>query len=178
MPQYFNYPMVLNGVYIGMIGLRTDQQKYFDIPDPTAAELTAAQYRTNGTDVTRSRFPNRLDSTTKSGTDVRVRRTARTKNHAKDHVARGGRPIVIPTELKSTPPTTNSTDGSSTIVKRETIRTTRIKFPGAADMAEISAWIHAKCVSKKPKFIKTPGGRNYPVAPFAGGTVTGEDTTP
>lgn len=177
MSQYQNYPMVLNNVYLGMIGLRTDQMNYFDIPKASDAEWKAAQYKTSGTDIFRSRFPNQLDSTAKSGTDIKVKRTARTKNHSKDNLMRGGRKVIIPTEMRSVPPTANSTDPNNTTIKKGNIRTTVIKFPGAADMAEISAWVHLKLVSKKPKYIKLPGGRNYPVVAFTSGQVTGAEET-
>lgn len=173
MPAYGQFPMVLNNVYIGMLAIRTDQQKYFDIPNPTEAELTAAQYKTSGTDITRQRYPNRLESAAASGPSITVKRKARTKNHSKDHLMRGGRAIKIPTELRSKPVRAATTDGSAPPPSRENIRFTTIKFPGNADLAEISAWLHAKLVAKKPTYFKAPGGRAYPLAPFVG-TVTGD----
>ena len=45
MPDYKNsYPMVLNGVFIGMISLRSDQVDYFGIPEATPAELAFTKY--------------------------------------------------------------------------------------------------------------------------------------
>lgn len=176
MPSYSQYPMVLNGVFIGMVGIRSDQKKYFDIPEPTTAELTAAKYTTSGTDYQRKRYSNRLDSTTAAATNITVKRTSRAKTRAKDHIMRGGRAIKIPTELRSTPPTTASTDPNTTVIRRESIRFTTIRFPGTADLAEISAWLHAKLVTKKPSYMKAPGGRTYPLVPFTG-AVTGQDTT-
>lgn len=178
MPSYINYPMVLNNVYVGMVGLRTDQKTYFSVPDATEAELALAKYRTSGTDYERNYFPDRLDSLTPSATTITVKRTSKTKDRAKDHIARGGRRISIPTELKSTPPTTAFTNPSDSLIARPNIRYTIIRFPGAADISEISAWLYLKLVSKKPKYMKIPGGRTYLIAPFGSGTVTGTNTTP
>lgn len=168
MPVYGQFPMVLNNVYIGMVGIRSDQQAYFDIPNPTETELTLAQYKTNGTDITRKRYPNRLDSREPSGTNITVKRRVRTRNHSKDHIMRGGRAIKIPTELTSTPVRGQTTDGSPPPAATASIRYTTIKFPGSADLAEISAWLHLKLVAKKPTHFKAPGGRSYPLAPFVG----------
>jgi hypothetical protein len=168
--------MVLNGVFIGMVGIRTDQQNYFNIPEPTQAELTASQYRTSGTNINRNRFSQRLDSTVPGATAVVVNRTGKTRNHSKDNPMRGGRAIKIPTELTSTPPRIGSTDPNNTVIPKPTIRFTTIKFPGTADLAEISAWLHLKLTAKKPKYMKAPGGRSYPLVPFTG-TVTGASTT-
>lgn len=178
MPSYSSYPMVLNNVYIGMISIRSDQKNYFDIPDPTTAELTAAQYSTSGTDIQRKRYSQRLDSTTAGGTNVQVKRTSRTRTRSKDHLMRGGKSIKIPTELRSTPPNAASTDPNATVVSRENIRFTSIRFPGSADLAEISAWLHLKLVTKKPSYMKAPGGRSYPLVPFVGQVTGQEATTP
>lgn len=175
MPSYFNYPMVLNGVYIGMIGLRTDQQNYFDIPPATQEELSLAERTTSGSNIQRNLFSNRLDSQTATR-QVTVNRTARTKRRKKDHLSRGGRPIKIPTELTSTPPTQVTTNPSNTVVPRPSIRFTTIKFPGTADLAEISAWLYLKLVNHKPLYMKSPGGGAYPLAPFTG-QITGQSGT-
>ena len=178
MPSYVNYPMVLNGVFVGMLGLRTDQLDYFNIPDATPQELALAKTVSSGSNFQRNLHSNRLDSTAPTR-QVTVDRTRRSKDRGKDHLSRGGRPIIIPTELKSTPPSATSTDPGATVIRRESVRTTTIKFPGNADIAEISAWLHAKLVSHKPKTMKVKGGRAYAVAPFAtGNTVTGACTTP
>lgn len=177
MPSYSSYPMVLNGVFIGMIGIRSDQKNYFNIPEPTVAELTAAQYRTSGSNVSRNRYSQRLDSAAPVGTPVTVDRTAETKNRSKDHLMRGGRSIKIPTELTTTPPRPASTDPNNTNIPRANIRFTSIRFPGNAGLAEISAWLHAKLIAHKPSYMKAPGGRSYPLVPFVG-TVTGTNTTP
>lgn len=171
--------MVLNGVFIGMIGIRSDQKNYFNIPDPTVAELTAAQYRTSGTNTTRNRYGERLDSTAPGTTSITVNRTSRSKTRSKDHLMRGGKSIKIPTELTSTPVRAGSTDPNSTVVVRPNIRFTSIRFPGSADLAEISAWLHAKLTAHKPTYMKAPGGRSYPLVPFVGtATGTGTNTTP
>ncbi len=164
--------MVLNNVFIGMVAIRSDQQNYFEIPPATVAELTAAQYKTNGTDVTRKRYSERLDSREAAGANITVKRKVRTRNRSKDHLMRGGRAIKIPTDLRSTPVVPQSTDGSTVRIPKPSIRFTVIKFPGNADLAEISAWLHLKLVTKKPTYFKAPGGRSYPLAPFVG-TVTG-----
>lgn len=182
MPSYQSYPMVLNGVFLGMIGLRTDQISYFNIPVATPEELKLAEYTIGSTTFQKKIYSNRLDTAT-SNDSTTVKRKARTKKSSKDHIARGGRPIKIPTQLRSIPATQPTTDGGNTIIKPGSIRMTTIKFPGVADLAEISAWLHAKLVAKKPTYLKSPGGRVYPIAPFgAGNVVTGGDnagnTTP
>lgn len=177
MPSYTSYPMVLNGVFLGMVALRSDQINYFEIPAATATELSAAQYTTSGTDIKRNKYENRLDSTNPAATAVTVKRTGRTRTRSKDHLMRGGRSIKIPTELKSTPPATASTNPNNTVVRKANIRFTTIKFPGTADLAEISAWLHTKLVQHKPTYMKAPGGRSYPLAPFTG-QATGQPTTP
>lgn len=177
MPSYVNYPMVLNNVFIGMLGLRTDQIDYFNIPPATAAELALAKTVSSGSNYQRNLHSNRLDSVTPTR-QVTVDRTRRSKDRGKDHLMRGGKRIIVPTELRSTPPSAGSTDPGATIIRRETVRTTTIKFPGDADISEISAWLHLKLVAHKPRTMKSPGGRAYAVAPFASGnTVTGADTT-
>lgn len=177
MPSYVNYPMVLNNVYIGMLGLRTDQIDYFNIPAATSAELALAKTVTSGSNFQRNLHSNRLDSTTPTR-QVTVDRTRRARDRGKDHLMRGGRPIIIPTELRSTPSSAGSTDPGATVIRRETVRTTTIKFPNEADLAEISAWLYLKLTAHKPKTMKTRGGRAYAVAPFASGNVaTGGDTT-
>lgn len=170
--------MVLNGVFIGMVAIRSDQKNYFNIPDPTSAELSLAKYTTSGSNITRNRYSSRLDSTTAAGTPVTVNRTARSKTRSKDHLMRGGRAIKIPTELKSTPPRSASTDPNTTVIPRENIRFTSIRFPNGADLAEISAWLHTKLIAHKPSYMKAPGGRSYPLVPFTTGTPTAQTTTP
>lgn len=178
MPSYETYPMVLNNVFVGMVALRTDQIKYFGIPDATTAELTLAQTTSSGSNYQRNLHSNRLDSATPTK-QVTVDRTARTKTRRKTILGRGGKAITIPTELRSTPPSNKTTNPGNTIVKRETIRFTTIRFPGAADLSEISAWLHIKLVSHKPKYMKSPAGCAYPITPFPSGNVaTGADTTP
>ncbi len=173
-----SYPMVLNSVFVGMLDLRTDQIKYFNIPDATTAELALAQTTTSGSNYTKNVYSNRLDSTTPTR-QVQVDRTQRTKTRRKTMLGRGGKAISIPTELKTSPPAGGTTNPGNTIIKRETIRFTTIRFPGAADLSEISAWLHVKLVAHKPKFMKSPAGSAYPIAPFPTGNVaTGGNTTP
>lgn len=178
MPNYETYPMVLNSVFVGMLDLRTDQIKYFNIPKATEAELGLAKTTSSGSNYTKQVYSNRLDSATPTR-QVTVDRTARTKSRRKAALGRGGKAIKIPTELRSSPPSGGSTNPGNTIIKRETIRFTTIRFPGAADLAEISAWLHLKLVSHKPTYLKSPSGSTYPVGPFSSGNVaTGGDTTP
>lgn len=175
------YPMVLNGKYIGLIGLRSDQQKYFDIPDPTPAEKAFVNYKGEIKAHTRNRFPNRLDSATFVGTPTQVgKKTGISRQRGKDVNSRGGKPIKIPTELRSVPQTAPTSDPGATVVPGGSIRFTTIKFPGAANIGEISAWLNQKCVgSHKPTYFKSPAGRSYAVAALAAGAiVTGPDTTP
>lgn len=170
--------MVLNNIYVGIVDLRTDQINYFNIPDATPAELALATFTTDGGNYTRNLHSNRLDSATPTR-QVTVDRTARTKTRSKFTLGRGGKAIKVPTELLSTPPSAGSTNPGSTIIKRPTVRFTTIKFPGSADLAEISAWLYIKLVAHKPKYMKSPGGRSYPIAPFPIGNVaTGGDATP
>lgn len=179
MPKYNNYPMVLNNVFLGMLGLRDDQQRYFNIPDATAAELSLQKITIEAESYQRNLHSNRLDSTAPTR-QVTVKRKARSKDRTKDHLMRGGRPIIIPTELISTPVARPTADPSSAIVPSPSYRTTIIKFPRTADISEISAWVYGKFAGHKPKFIKVPGGRVYTVAPFGVGQVTGagDGTTP
>lgn len=173
-----SYPMVLNNVFVGLLDLRTDQIKYFNIPDATTAELALAQTTTSGSNYQRNLFSNRLDSATPTK-QVSVDRTARTKTRRKTIIGRGGKAIKIPTELRSTPPSGGTTNPGNTVIKRESIRFTTIRFPGAADLSEISAWLYVKLTAHKPKFMKSPSGSAYPIAPFPTGNVaTGAGTTP
>lgn len=161
-----------------MLDLRTDQIAYFNIPDATTAELALAQTTTSGGNYTRNVYSNRLDSTTPTR-QVTVDRTARTKTRRKTMLGRGGKPIKIPTDLRTSPPSGGTTNPGNTVINKETIRFTTIRFPGSADLSEISAWLHAKLVGHKPKFFKSPAGSAYPVVPFPSGNVaTGGDTTP
>lgn len=163
--KHIPYPMVLNGIFIGMIGIREDQKDYFGIPDPTPDEqglmlylgTVKAHKRNIFSEKLKDETPNRQKSIEKNNVE-RVRK--------KITNSRGGKPVKIPTELTSTPVQT-STDPHA-LPKRPSIRFTTIKFPGAASNAEISRWLNIKLVLHKPKYFKTPSGVDYPI--IAGAT--------
>lgn len=181
MTTYSVYPMVLNNKYLGLIGLRSDQAKYFDIPEASAAEKAFVNYKGEIAAHSRKRYPNRLDSLEAVGTPTAIgKKTGISRQRGKDVNSRGGKPIKIPTELRSVPVPTTTSDPAATVIKPGSIRFTTIKFPGAASIGEISAWLDQKCVgSHKPTYFKSPAGRSYPVSALAvGAIVTGEDTTP
>lgn len=180
MPQYGDtYPMVLNGVFIGLINIRSDVKNYYNIPDPTAAELAFVNYRGEIAAHTRNIFSNRLDSTAPTKTIQVSKKTGISRSRGKTLKGRGGKPIKIPTELTTTPATAPTTDPGATVIRRPQIRYTTLRFPGEASIGEISAWLHLKLTAKKPATFTSPGGKAYPVAPLAtGATVSGQDTTP
>lgn len=179
MPSYSPYPMVLNGVYLGLVDVRSDQKDYFDIPDATAAELAFVSYRGSISAHKRKIYSNRLDSTAQTREIDVTKKTGISRQRRKFTKGRGGKPIKIPTEMTSTPSSTPTTDPGATVIKRPSIRMTVMKFPSGVSLAEISAWLHVKLVNHKPKYIQSPAGQAYPIAPLAAGTVaTGEDTTP
>lgn len=179
MPQYSPYPMVLNGVFLGMVDLRSDQKNYFNIPEPTEAEQAFVNYRGDIAAHTRKIFSNRLDSLTPTR-EVNVdKKTGISRKRRKFTKGRGGRPIKVPTELTSTPSSTPTTDPNATVIKRPSIRMTTIKFPSSASLAEISAWLNTKLVRHKPTYMQSPAGQAYPIGSLATGTVaTGTTTTP
>lgn len=178
MASYITYPMVLNNVYVGIVDVRTDQLNYFNIPTPSPEELAKAKYTVDGSDYQRNLFSQRLDSDAPTRL-VTVDRKSMTRDRGKFVRGRGGKPIKIPTELRSVPPTSQSTNPADVTIKRGTIRFTTMRFPGHADLSEISAWLHLKLVSHKPLYMISPSGRTYPVAPFpVGNRATGPDTTP
>jgi hypothetical protein len=171
--------MVLNGVFLGMISIRSDQKNYFNIPDPTTAELAFVKYRGEIKGHSRKIFSSRLDSTTPTRTVQVTKKTGISRERGKSTNGRGGRAIKIPTELTSTPDSAPTTDPGSAVIKRAQVRYTTIRFPNNASIGEISAWLHAKLASHKPKIMKSPGGKTYAVSPLvAGATVTGANTTP
>lgn len=180
MPQYSEaYPMVLNGVFIGLISIRSDVKNYFDIPDPTPAELAFINYRGEIAAHSRNIYSNRLDSTSPTKTVNVDKKTGISRSRGKTFKGRGGKPIKIPTQLTTTPNSTPTTDPGATVIKRPQIRYTTVRFPGEASIGEISAWLNQKLVSKKPATFTSPGGKSYPVAPLAAGTTpTGQNTTP
>lgn len=160
--EYSPYPMVVNSIFIGVLGLRDDQIDYFNIPVPTAAEQAFMSYVGSINPYTRNIFTNRLTSTTPTRT-IQVGSTTGIPRVRKKIVnSRGGKIIKIPTELTSTPSAPpNPPANAPTIVP--SIRFTTIKFPGGASNGEISAWIFAKFQVHKPSYFKTPSGANYPV---------------
>lgn len=181
MPSYSPYPMVLNGVYLGLVDLRSDQKGYFGIPDATPAELAFVSYRGEIGAHTRKIYSNRLDSVT-STREIQInKKTGISRKRRKFTKGRGGRPIKIPTELTSTPSSPPSTDAGSTVIKRPSVRMTTMKFPGAASLGEISSWLDTKITRRKPTYMLSPAGQAYPIGPLAtGATVTPAEgaTTP
>lgn len=181
MPDYNQtYPMVLNGVFIGMISIRSDQKDYFNIPDPTPAELALVKYRGEIKPHKRQIFSNRLGSPTATKTIDVEKVTGISRERGKTMKGRGGKPIKIPTELTSTPQSTPTTDPGATVIRRAQVRYTTIRFPGDASMGEISAWLYAKLVGHKPKTFQSPAGKAYAVSPLVAGAVVSGDgnTTP
>lgn len=182
MPNYnLTYPMVLNNVFLGMISIRSDQQDYFNIPAPSTTELSVVKYRGEIAAHTRAVFSKGLDASAIEPTrQVNItKKTGISREHGKNAKARGGRPFKIPTQLTSTPQTAATTDAGAAIVRLPQIRHTIIRFPGEASIGEVSAWLHLKCVAKKPVSFQSPGGKTYSVSPLASGAVvSGADTTP
>ncbi len=167
MPQYGDtYPMVLNGVFLGLINIRSDVKDYFNIPDPTPAELAFVNYSGEIKPHSRNIYRDRLDTVTVTRTINIDKKTGISRSRGKTFKGRGGRPFKIPTELTSTPAATPNTNPGSTVVRRPQIRYTTMRFPGDASVGEVSAWLHAKLVAKKPKSFTSPGGKTYPVAPL------------
>ena len=156
------YPMVLSGIFIGMLGLREDQIDYFNIPDPTAAELALVKYTGSIKAHKRNIYSNRLDDAapTRVKNIERVAVVARERGKAVN--SRGGKAIKVPTELTSTPASTSTVEAAAP--KPASIRFTTFKFPGAANNAEISSWLFNKLVSHKPKYFKTPAGASHSVS--------------
>lgn len=180
MPQYGDtYPMVLNGVFIGLLSIRSDVKNYYGIPDPTTAELAFVNYVGEIAGHQRNIFSNRLDDNAPTKTITVDKKTGISRSRGKTFKGRGGKPIKIPTELTTTPAPAGNTNPGATTIRRPAIRYTTIRFPNEASIGEISAWLHLKLVSKKPKTFTSPGGKAYPVAPFVtGATPTGQSTTP
>lgn len=155
------YPMVLNGVFLGMLGLREDQIDYFNIPVATAAELALVNYEGSIKAHKRNIYSDRLDSTTPTRVKSIERVAVINRDRSKSVNSRGGKPIKIPTALTSTPAQTSTAQDAPP--RLASIRYTIIKFPGSASNAEISRWLFAKCVAHKPSFFKTPAGASHPV---------------
>lgn len=161
--QYKPYPMVLNNVFIGMLGIRTDQKDYFNIPDATATEQAFVSYIGSIKSHKRNIYSNRLNDTTATTVKSIAKVNNVSRRRKKLVNSRGGKPISIPTELTSTPAasTTGGTAG------KPSIRFTTIRFPGAASNAEISSWLNSKLASHKPTYFKTPAGAAYPIGSSA-----------
>lgn len=178
MPTYSPYPMVLNGVFLGMVDLRSDQINYFDIPAASAAEQAFTSYLGEIKAHTRKVYSTRLDSAT-STREINVDKKINIPRKRRKNIkGRGGRPIKVPTELTSTPSTPPSTTGGGTI-RRPSVRMTTIKFPSGASLSEISAWLHLKLVSKKPTYMQSPSGQAYPIGPMpTGAQATPQTATP
>lgn len=181
MPSYNNqYPMVLNGVFIGIISLRSDQVAYFNIPDATPAEKAFMKYAGKIEAHSRKIRSNRLDSGNSTRTITVDKKTGISRERGKIIRGRGGRPFKIPTELVNTPAPSSSTAPGGQIIKPSTPVYTIIRFPGAASIGEVSAWLDLKLVAKKPKSFQSPSGKAYSVSPLgSGAVVSGDgDTTP
>lgn len=173
------YPMVLNGVFIGIVNLRSDQVNYFNIPEPTAAELEFLKYTGSIAAHSRKIRSSRLDNTTGNKTVTVDKKNGIARERGKTAKGRGGKPIKVPTELVNTPAPRPSTSPGGTVINRSVPVYTTIRFPGSASMGEISAWLHLKLVGKKPKSFQSPAGKTYAVSPLvAGAVVSGGDTTP
>lgn len=156
------YPMVLSGIFIGMLGLREDQIDYFNIPDATAAELALVKYTGSIKAHKRNIYSNRLDDATPTRVKSIERVAAVARERGKSVNSRGGKAIKVPTELVSTPASTSTAVDAAPRIG--SIRYTTFKFPGAASNAEISSWLFNKCVAKKPKFFKTAAGASHSVS--------------
>jgi hypothetical protein len=174
--SYIPYPMVLNGVFIGMLGIREDQQDYFNIPEPTAAEKALVNYQGSIKAHKRNIFSDRLDSTAPTRTKSIERVAVVDRVRRKLSNSKGGKPVKIPTELTSTPATTSTAE--SPTPRKASIRFTTIKFPAAASNSEISRWLNTKLASHKPSYFKTPAGASYPVTGAGAAPVTGTPTNP
>lgn len=171
---YEVYPMVLNNVFIGMIGLRSDQKRYYGIPEPTAQEEAKVHYQGEIAGHRRNIFSKRLDDQNPTRTIEIKKVTAIDRDRSKTVASRGGKPIKIPTQLQSTPAAIPSTDANNPPPPRTpSTRYTTIKFPQAASNGEISRWLHAKCVEKKPLIFKTPAGQTHRVSATGNAPVTG-----
>lgn len=180
MPSYNDaYPMVLNNVYLGVISIRSDQKAYFGIPDATTTELAFLKYRGEIAQHTRKIRSERLDSGTTTR-EVQVKKvTGISRERGKVIKGRGGKAIKIPTELRNVPAATPTTSPGAPLNRRSTVVYTIIRFPSKASMGEISAWLHEKLKTKKPKSFQSPSGKTYGISPLVtGAIVTGEDTTP
>lgn len=180
MPTYGDaYPMVLNNVFLGMISIRSDQKRYFGILDPTAEELAFVKYVGEVAGYSKNIYSERLDSTSPTRTITVDKKTGIQRERGKTTNGRGGRAIKIPTELTNTPPSRPTTNAASTVIRRPQVRYTIMRFPNGASMGEISAWLHLKLVSHKPKIMISPGGKTYSVSPFsAGAQATGQNVIP
>lgn len=180
MPNYNNtYPMVLNGVFIGLLSLRSDQVDYFGIPDPTPAEKAFTKYTGSIAGHTRKIRSRKLEANSPILEVTVTKKNGVGRERGKQAKGRGGKPFKIPTELLNTPaprPLTTATPRPA----RSTPVYTTIRFPGNASIAEISAWLDAKLTTKKPKSFQSPSGKAYSVSPLPAGAVASgsEDTTP
>lgn len=172
------YPMVLNNVFIGLISIRSDQKRYFNIPDATPEENAFVKYVGSIAAHDRNIHSDRLDSTNPTKTVHVDKKTGIERQRAKTVKGRGGRAIKIPTELMNTPPSPPNTNAAATVIRRPYIRQTIIRFPNTASAGEISAWIHLKLTAHKPRTFQIVGGKTYTVAPFATGAQATGATTP
>lgn len=159
---YQLYPMVLNNIYIGMLSLRSDQIKYFNIPVQTAAEKEIVQYIGSIKAHKRNIHSNRLDDTTPTKVKSIDRVAAVPRQRGKAALGRGGKPYKVPTDLTSTPATTSTAQDAPARLPK--IRFTTFRFPGGASNAEISLWLNTKLVAHKPTYFLTPAGKSYAIS--------------
>jgi len=173
--------MVLNGVFIGLISLRSDQADYFGIPDATPAELAFVKYTGEIAAHTRKIRTKKLEANSPVINVTVAKKTGVGRERGKIVKGRGGKPFKIPTELVNTPAPKPSTTGGTRPARSTPVYTT-IRFPGSASIPEVSAWLHAKLLTKKPKSFQSPSGKTYSVSPLvSGAVVTGAgdgDSTP
>lgn len=172
--------MVLNGVFLGLISLRSDVKNYFNIPEATEAEKAFINYRGEIKGHSRNIYSDRLDSTAPTRTVNVDKKTGISRTRAKTIKGRGGKAVKIPTELTTTPASPATTDPGAAVIRKPNIRYVTVRFPASASVGEISAWLNAKLTAHKPKSFQPVGGRAYPVAPLASGaTPSGQtNTTP
>ena len=168
--QYEPYAMVLNGVFLGMLGIRSDVKDYFGIPEMTPAEEALIHYQGSRKGYKRNIHSNGLDSLTPTRVKTIDRVAVVDRDRSKSVNSRGGKAIKIPTELTSTPATIST--AADAPPRTPSIRFTTIKFPGAASNSEISRWLAVKLVTKKPTYFKTSAGQSHRVSAIGNAPVT------
>ena len=142
-----------------LVNIRSDVAKHFDIK---ASTNTADQVVTRTRKAhKRNNFSGADDTTSEAQTNVEKATWQSVKRVAA--VGRG-KAVKIPTGLTSGP--------------KNTPRFTTIRFPGNANIASISNFLHEKCNKNKPSYFMMASGTRYPVVKVAGDVNPGEaDTT-